>query len=83
MPAEHADPIPIPVDEDVAVYANRFEVWLSEHDIALDLYAVGPPEDGERVATPVARVRLPPTMVFPMIRTLSGTLDAFLEEGPS
>mgnify|MGYP003352520617 FL=1 len=72
------DPIRIPFDETTAVYANDAVAWASAHDIALDLYAVGPAEGGERAATPVVRVRLPASMVLGMGNQLLLALEAYM-----
>lgn len=69
----------IPIDESTAVYTNAYDVWMSPHDIALDLFVLGPSESDTcaRAAEPVVRVRLPATMVFAMLQRLSGALDEF------
>ena len=64
------DPIRVPADEAFAVYSNDFEVWTTEFDTALDLFALGPAEDGERPAHPVVRVRLPVGMLLPVSSAL-------------
>ena len=82
MPPTDGDIVRIPPDEESAVYANAYEVWASDHDIALDLHVVGPfdESEGARAASPVVRVRLPATMVFPMVQRLSAVLGDFLGE---
>lgn len=68
----------VPPDESTALYANTYDVWTSPHDIAIDLFAVGPPEpEGARAVESVARVRLPSTMVVGMLQRLSAALDDF------
>lgn len=66
------DIVPLPTDEERSVYANDFAVWHSPHDVVLDLRTLGPVDatEGGRVATPVVRVRLPPTMLVDMVAAL-------------
>lgn len=75
---ESPDIVPLPVDEERSLYANDFAVWRSAHDVALDLRVVGPVDDeeGARVASPVVRVRLPPTMLVDMAAALMDELRA-------
>ena len=70
------EPIRIPVDEETAVYANDFEVWITRFDVALDLHVLGPSEDGERPAHPVVRVRLPVAMLVPVSTALVNAIYA-------
>jgi len=66
------------------VYANLLSVWHSEHEFTLDFAATLP----GRVPTPdaaalvqparvVARVKLPPTVVFAVLRALNENLTAY------
>ena len=76
MDAEfESEPIRIPADETGAVYANDFEVWITRYDAALDLHVLGQPEDEERPAHPLVRVRLPVAMLLPVSAALVNALD--------
>lgn len=74
------DVVPLPADEERSLYANDFAVRRSPHDIALDLRVVGSVEEDGRVATPVVRVRLPPTMLVDMVGALIGELNDHEDE---
>lgn len=79
--AEEPEPIRIPADEESAVYANDFEVWTTRFDVALDLRALGPLEEGERAAYPLLRVRVPVAMLTPMCFALIDALERFESNG--
>ena len=74
-PAE-PDPVLLPLDDVGSLYANTADIWWTAHDVVIDLYTVGPidPEEGSRVATGVARVRLPRTIITGMLMHLSRAL---------
>jgi hypothetical protein len=80
--AHHPEPARVPIDEELALYANDVDVWHSPHDVVLDLYALGPRDVGEeeRASLPVARVRLPPTMVLHMTQLLGDAIARRLGE---
>jgi len=80
--AAEPDPVRLHVGEEIAVYANDIDVWHTRHDIVLDLHVLGPfePEEGERPSMPVARIRLPPTIVLRMTQLLGTALARRLGE---
>jgi hypothetical protein len=71
------------VSEDVepGVYANLLSVWHSAHEFTLDfatsLPAVLGPEGPVQPARVTARVKLPPTVVFSVLRALNENLTAY------
>ena len=82
MPATRdPEPVRVPIDEEIAIYANDVDVWHTPHDIVLDLYVLGPQESGEeeRAIMPVGRVRLAPTIVFTVARELVLAMTAHEE----
>lgn len=77
-----SNPVRVPIDEELAIYANDVDVWHTPHDIVLDLYVLGPREAGEdeRASMPVGRVRLAPTIVFTVARELVLAMTAHEEQ---
>ena len=72
------------VDEEVeaGAYANLLSVWHSQHEFTLDFAATlpaqpGPDGDVVQPARVVARVKLPPTVVFSVLRALNENLTAY------
>jgi hypothetical protein len=68
--------------DETGVYANLLSVWHSQHEFTLDFAATMPAEprgDGDIVqpARVVARVKLPPTVVFSVLRALNENLTAY------
>lgn len=67
------------------VYANFLGVWHTGHEFTLDFSATLPPEmaaDGQGVSVPcrvTARVKVPPTLVFEIIRALNTNMTAYEE----
>jgi len=80
MDLPEPDPLFVPPDDASSLYANTVEVWSTHHDVVVDLHTLGPvdPEEGLRVATGIARVRLPRTIIMDMLVDLNralGSLD--------
>lgn len=68
------------------VYANISTVWSTGHEFTVDFAVtqvshVGTDADGKEVtvipANIVARIKLPPTVLFDVMRDLSGQLDVY------
>jgi hypothetical protein len=69
-------------DVEPGVYANLLSVWHSAHEFTLDFGTTLPPlmgPDGGTVqpARVTARVKLPPTVVFAVLRALNENLTAY------
>lgn len=71
------------------VYANGVGVWFTQTDFTLDFVVNLPPEVGtdaegmQLVLSPqevVARVKLPPPLVFQVMRNLSTNLDRYEQQ---
>lgn len=71
------------------VYANGVGVWFTQTDFTLDFVVNLPPEVGsdadgnQMVLSPqqvVARVKLPPPLVFQVMRNLSTNLDRYEQQ---
>jgi hypothetical protein len=71
------------------VYANGVGVWFTQTDFTLDFVVNLPPEvgqdpDGHQVVVSpqqvVARVKLPPPLVFQVMRNLSTNLDRYEQQ---
>jgi hypothetical protein len=76
--------IHVPAEHEVGTYANMLSVWHSPHDFTLD-FAVAQPvqpggEPGEPVQVPcvvVARVKLPVTVIFDVMRALNDNMTHY------
>jgi hypothetical protein len=85
-PTEIYYDIVLPEDLQPGEYANFLTVWHTGHEFTLDFSATQPTqpvpkEDGSvRLRVPcrvVVRVKIPPTLVFDIIRALSTNMTAF------
>jgi hypothetical protein len=79
----------VPPEEEAGTYAHAFSVWASVYDFTLDFAVAQPPEpsDPDDPESPpvvparvVARVRIPPTIVFELIRAINATMEAYEAE---
>lgn len=78
----HADPA-----LEAGVYANGLAIWHTVHEFTFDFFvSSGPPQEastpgGERVIRAphrlVSRIRVPPTSVFDIIRTINQNLTLY------
>lgn len=63
------------------VYANFLTVWHTGHEFTLDFAATQPPQTtDEGTVVPcrvVARVKIPPTLVFDVIKTLNDNMTRY------
>ena len=71
----------VPPEKIAGHYANVVSVWNTPYDFAIDFcinqpYAAGPDSMAAQV---VARVRIPPTLVFALIRALNENLGQYEE----
>jgi hypothetical protein len=71
----------VPPDKIAGDYANVVTVWSTPYDFAVDFainqpYAAGP---GGAAAQVVARVRIPPTLVFQLLQALNHALGQYEE----
>jgi hypothetical protein len=84
--AENPDPTPevrlnVPPEKVAGHYANVVSVWNTPYDFAIDFcvnmpYAAGPNDMAVQV---VSRVRIPPTLVFDLLRALNENLGEYEE----
>jgi hypothetical protein len=73
-------------DQEGGVYANFLNVWHSEHEFTFDFVAMQPPvvpDDPEAPVTipcrVVARVRIPPTLVFAILQAVNSNMTRYEE----
>ena len=60
------------------VYANVLSVWHTQHEFTLDFATTLPtPGDGTQPVRLTSRVKLPPTVVFHVLRALNENLTAY------
>ncbi|HEX7135347.1 MAG TPA: DUF3467 domain-containing protein [Iamia sp.] len=82
-----------PEGQAAGTYANGVGVWSTPSDFTLDFFVSLPPEAGQHpdtgediVLAPqqvVARIKIPPPLVFQLMRNLSGALETHEQEhGP-
>jgi hypothetical protein len=75
----------VPPEMEGGVYANFLGVWHTNHEFTLDFSATLPPEpietpDGPGFKVPcrvTARVKVPPTLVFEIIRALNDNMTVY------
>jgi hypothetical protein len=67
----------VPEDHEPGVYANLLSVWHTHHEFTLDFATTLPTEGAVQPARVVARVKLPPTVMFAVLRTLNENLTMF------
>jgi len=76
----------VPEEHEAGVYANFLNVWHTAHEFTLDFAATLPAEGAEddaggqfvRVPARVsARIKLPPTLLFEVIRALNDNMTRY------
>jgi hypothetical protein len=80
-PRDNQIRVSVPEDVVAGYYANVVGVWHTAHEFAIDFCVVQPfvesPEDGVTDARVVARVRVPPTIVFDLLRSINENLAEY------
>jgi hypothetical protein len=69
----------VPEDQAIGAYANLVGVWHTPHEFAIDFCVVQPFLPNGPEARVVSRVRIPPTIVFDLLRTLNQNLTQYEE----
>jgi hypothetical protein len=76
--------IQVPPDLEGGTYANFLSVWHTGHEFTLDFGATQPPivpgDPQAAVTLPcrvVARVKIPPSLIFDIIRALNGDMTKY------
>lgn len=67
----------VPEDQAIGAYANLVGVWHTPHEFAIDFCVVQPFLPGGPGAKVVSRVRIPPTIVFDLLKTLNQNLTEY------
>lgn len=91
QPQEHRVEITVPSDHEVGVHASFASVWRTQDSFVIDFSAeVRPPEvvedteNGTRYvhvpARVVARVRIPPSQIWELMKSLEQNLSAYERE---
>lgn len=79
----------VPPEQEAGVYANTVAVWHTAYDFTIDFAATQliqqtDPENPESSwivpARVVSRIRIPPTLVFDVIRTINARMEAYEAE---
>lgn len=74
--------INVPPEQVAGHYANLVGVWHTQHDFAIDFCVIQPfvgSEEGSMSAQVVSRVRIPPTIVFDLLRSINENLTDYEE----
>ena len=85
MPPEPQPPevsVVVPDDQVAGHYANVVGVWHTPHEFAIDFCVIQPfvgGTPGSMQARVVTRVRIPPTIVFDLLRTVNENLAQYEE----
>jgi hypothetical protein len=64
----------VPEELEGGVYANGAGVWHTPHEFTLDFFSTQPPSSADGDVLParvVARVKIPPTVIFDLMRALN------------
>jgi Protein of unknown function (DUF3467) len=78
--------VQVPPELEGGVYANFLSVWHTGHEFTLDFSATQPPQrlDPDEPSSPVnvpcrvvARVKIPPTLVFDVIRAMNENMTRY------
>jgi len=70
----------VPPDQVAGHYANLVGVWHTPHEFAIDFCVIQPfagAEPDTMSAQVVARVRIPPTLVFDLLRAVNENLGQY------
>jgi hypothetical protein len=67
----------VPEKLEAGAYANLLSVWHTHHEFTLDFATTLPSEGEVQPARVVARIKLPPTVMFAVLRTLNENLTMF------
>jgi Protein of unknown function (DUF3467) len=79
----------VPPDQEAGVYANTVAVWHTAYDFTIDFAATQLPQQTDRgnpesswvvPARVVARIRIPPTLVFDVIQTINARMEVYEAE---
>jgi hypothetical protein len=72
----------VPAELEAGVYASFLSTWYTPHEFTLD-FGTRVADDPERQLQAVARVKVPPGVVFKMIRIIHARMTLYEEEyGP-
>ena len=71
--------VQVSVPEDVAagVYSNMVLVWHTPYEFTLDFSAIEPSDSSRVPCRVVSRVRIPPTVIFDLMRALNENMAKY------
>jgi hypothetical protein len=67
----------VPEDQAIGHYSNLVGVWHTPHEFAIDFCVVQPFLPSGPGAQVVSRVRIPPTIVFELLKSLNQNLTEY------
>jgi hypothetical protein len=78
----HEQKLEIKISEEIegGVYANGAGVWHTPHEFTLDFFSTQPPAQTDPAVLParvVARVKIPPTVIFELMRALNVNMTSY------
>src|SRR5881398_747620 len=69
--------INVPDDLAAGVYSNMVLVWHTAYEFTLDFAAIEPSDSNRVPCRVVARVRIPPTVIFDLMRALNENMAKY------
>lgn len=69
--------INIPDDLAAGVYSNMVLVWHTAYEFTLDFAAIEPTDSNRVPCRVVSRVRIPPTVIFDLMRALNENMSKY------
>ena|SRR5436190_7000263 len=69
--------VSIPDDVAAGVYSNMALVWHTAYEFTLDFAAIEPSDSNRVPCRVVARVRIPPTVIFDLMRALNENMSIY------
>jgi hypothetical protein len=76
-PPEQELQINVPDEVASGVYSNMVLVWHTPYEFTLDFAAIEPGEGNRVPCRVVSRVRIPPTVIFDLMRALNENMSIY------
>jgi hypothetical protein len=76
-PPEQELQINVPDEVASGVYSNMVVVWHTPYEFTLDFAAIEPGEGNRVPCRVVSRVRIPPTVIFDLMRALNENMSIY------
>src|SRR5438552_7705833 len=76
-PSEQQFQFTVPDDVAPGVYSNMVLVWHTPYEFTLDFAAIEPSDTNRVPCRVVSRVRIPPTVIFDLMRALNENMSIY------